>query len=61
MQRIEFCRHRAEIADARAETGTEESRKEMAELAMLWRDLAFEYERMDALSPEPVFRTAAID
>lgn len=56
MQRIEYCRHRAELADGRAERGSAAFRKEMAELADEWRDLAQHIETMDELSEAPAYR-----
>jgi signal transduction protein with GAF and PtsI domain len=44
MQQIERCRHRAEVADARATEGSPTFRREMAEAAQSWRELALEYE-----------------
>jgi len=44
MQRIERCRHRAEIAEAKTDSGSTAFRAEMAEIAQEWRDLAREVE-----------------
>lgn len=60
MQRIEYCRHRAELAEASAAASASEPvRCEMGKLAQLWRELAREYEEQDQLSVDPVFRLSA--
>jgi hypothetical protein len=47
MQRIEYCRHRAEIAEglANAGSGSVTFRCEMARVGKEWRDLACQIER----------------
>ena len=50
MQRIEICRHRAEMAERRAAQGSEAFRNEMAEIAGEWRDLAKAIEDLDSTS-----------
>jgi hypothetical protein len=60
MQRIEHCRHRAEMAEHRARCGSETYRREMADVAKQWRDLAHQFELMDAASEQPVFRTRSM-
>ena len=54
MQRIEYRRHRADMAEARSETGSEAFRQEMAEIAREWRDLVREIEELDQLSSAPL-------
>jgi hypothetical protein len=56
MQRIEYCRHRAEMVEARATEGSEIFQEEMAEVARQWRDLAHEIELLDRSSDTPAFR-----
>ncbi len=56
MQKIEYCRHRAELAEAKAAGGSTAFRREMAEVAEQWRDLAHEIELLDQSSPAPLLR-----
>jgi hypothetical protein len=53
MQRIEYRRHRAELAEVRSATGSQAFQEEMAEIARNWRDLARELEQLhrDAGAP----------
>jgi len=46
MQRIEYCRHRAEIAEGLSSNGSKAIRREMAEVARQWRDLAGTFEQL---------------
>jgi hypothetical protein len=48
MQRIERCRHRADLAEAKTASGSTAFRTEMAEIAQEWRDLARQIEAEDA-------------
>ncbi len=59
MQRIETCRHRAEIAESYAASGPAEFRAEMARISAQWRMIAEAVELLDATSPSPCFRPAA--
>lgn len=60
MERIEYCRHRAELAEASAAaSATEPVRCEMRKLAQMWRELPHEYEEQDQLSVDPAFRSSA--
>lgn len=45
MQRVEYCRHRAEMVEARCANAPEHLRNELAEIAQQWRDLALEIEQ----------------
>lgn len=47
MQRIELCRHRAELAEAKAAGGSGAFRQEMAEIAQQWRELAGAWEAFE--------------
>jgi hypothetical protein len=53
MQRIEYCRYRAELADQLASQCAGANRLELAEVAQHWRDLAHEIELIDRLSGDP--------
>jgi hypothetical protein len=55
MQRIEHCRHRAELAENRGRAGSQAFRAEMAEIARQWVELAREIEQLetDPLSDPP--------
>ena len=57
MQRIEYCRYRAELAEELAAQGSNAPRNEGAEIARHWRDLASEIERLDQLSDDPAWDT----
>jgi hypothetical protein len=59
MQRIEACRHRAEITEAYAASGPPAFRAEMARISVQWRMLADAVELLDATSPSPCFRSRA--
>jgi hypothetical protein len=53
MQRIEYCRYRAELAAELADRCPEARRMELLEIVQHWRDLAREIELIDGLSGDP--------
>lgn len=56
MQRIEFCRHRADMAELSAENGSEAFRDEMARAAQEWRDLAQTIEQLEQIPDASAWR-----
>ncbi|HEY1425520.1 MAG TPA: hypothetical protein VGF50_02505 [Caulobacteraceae bacterium] len=54
MQRIELCRHRAELAEVNTAKGSATFRAEMAEIAQEWRDLARHIEAENTASKAQV-------
>jgi hypothetical protein len=57
MQRIELCRHRATLAEAKTASGSTAFNVEMAEIAQEWRDLARQIE-VEAFAEPSSTRTA---
>jgi hypothetical protein len=53
MQRIETCRHRADLAEAKALTGSATFRQDMADCAKQWRMLALQIEWLDQVAERP--------
>jgi hypothetical protein len=47
MQRIEYCRHHADMAEAKSSNGSKAFRAEMAAVSRQWRDLAKAFEQLD--------------
>ncbi|HEY2357815.1 MAG TPA: hypothetical protein VGH86_10225 [Phenylobacterium sp.] len=47
MQHIEYCRYRAEMAEAKSVSGSKTYQNEMVEIARQWRDLARTIERLN--------------
>jgi hypothetical protein len=58
MQRIEYCRYRAELAAELAERCPGDDRMELLEIVQHWRDLAREIELIDGLSGDPAMAGA---